>query len=259
MPRGALPRWSGGRSAPAAGQVHVGGAKNSALKLMAAALLAPRADHAAPTCPDILDIDDHGRGAAPARLHGGARAHAGPAAERQVVDRRARRSSATRPTTTWSAGCAPRSACSARCWPAAARPGWRCPAATPSARAAWTCTSPAWPAGRRDRQRARLRRRRGARRPDRRADLAGLPERRRHREPADGGGAAPRAPRSSTTPPASRRSSTSARCSSRWAPRSTGVGTSTLDRSRASTGCTRSSTRPSATGSWPAPGRSPRR
>ena len=45
-----------------------------------------------------------------------------------------RRSSTTAPTTTSSVGCAPRSTCSARWSPAAARPRSPCPAATPSAR-----------------------------------------------------------------------------------------------------------------------------
>ena len=44
-----------------------------------------------------------------------------------------------RPTTS-SARCAPRFWCSARCWPAAAKPASRCPAAAPSAPARSTCT-----------------------------------------------------------------------------------------------------------------------
>ena len=49
------------------GRVRVTGAKNSALKLMAAALLAPGRT-TLDEVPDILDVDDHERGAAPARL-----------------------------------------------------------------------------------------------------------------------------------------------------------------------------------------------
>ena len=45
------------------------GAKNSALKLMAAALLAVGRT-ALTNVPAIVDVDDHGRAAAPARLHG---------------------------------------------------------------------------------------------------------------------------------------------------------------------------------------------
>ena len=82
--------------------------------------------------------------------------------------------------------CARRSACSGRWWPAAARLTSPCPAATRSARGGSTCTRPAC---------AEL----GATtviehgyvvasaaRAARRADLAGLPERRRHREHPDG-------------------------------------------------------------------------
>ena len=62
-------------------------------------------------------------------------------------------------------------------------------------------------------------------------------------------------PRSSTTWPGSRRSSTCARCSSPWAPAST-ASPPPPSSSRGSTGCTRSSTPPSPTGSSPARGSS---
>ena len=136
--------------------------------------------------------------------------------------RRARRTRRPRPTTTWCAGCAPRSACSARWSPAAARARVALPGGDAiGSRGLDMHISGLERLGRHDRQRARLPRRH---RPpaDRHVDLAGLPVRRRHREPGDGGGPGRRAPRSSTTPRASRRSSTSARCSPRWAPASTG-------------------------------------
>ena len=130
---------------PLAGTVHVGGAKNSALKLMAAALLAPGRSV-------IHNVPEHprrrgdGAAAAPARLHGRDRL---PRRRRPDarVDRRAarrstcRRSSTTRRPTSWYAACARRSPCWARSWRAAPRRAWPCPAATRSARAGWTCTS----------------------------------------------------------------------------------------------------------------------
>ena len=47
-------------TAPLTGRVHVGGAKNSALKLMAAALLAPGRTIVT-NVPDILDVHVMGR------------------------------------------------------------------------------------------------------------------------------------------------------------------------------------------------------
>ena len=99
-------------------------------------------------------------------------------------------SCATRRPTTWSAGCAPRSACSARWSRAAAVPGWRCRAATTSAPAGLDMhMTGLTELGAADAHRARVRGGRGARRPARQQPVAGLPERRRHREPADGRGA----------------------------------------------------------------------
>ena len=69
--------------------------------------------------------------------------------------------------------------------------------------------------------RARLRRRRG-RSLARRGDSAGVPVGRCHGEHPDGCGASPRASRRFTTRHASPTSSTCARCSTRWAPRSPG-------------------------------------
>ena len=102
------------------GRVRVTGAKNSALKLMAAALLAAGADHhrGGPGHPRRRD---HERGAPPAGLRRHLRAHPGRRRGRPGARRRPGAARRPRPTTTWSGGCAPRSACSARWSPAAAR------------------------------------------------------------------------------------------------------------------------------------------
>ena len=135
-------------SSPLTGTVPVGGAKNSALKLMAASLLA--------TGRTVVDQRPrHPRRARDGPAARGARLHRGDLDRRGAARPRRRqatgtlrwrstcpRTSATRRPTTWSAGCARRSACSARWWRAAAAPGWPCPAATTSARAVSTCTSP---------------------------------------------------------------------------------------------------------------------
>ena len=100
---------------------------------------ARRRPHAADQRPDDRRRDDHGRAAAPARVHG-------RLATRTTASSRStsRSGSATGPTTSWSGRCAPRSASSARSSPASARPTSRCPAATPSARAGSTCTPRVW-------------------------------------------------------------------------------------------------------------------
>ena len=150
-------------------------------------------DHADATCRDILDVEIMAELLRRLGCDGRARRRTSAT----VDDRRARPSSATRPTTTWCAGCAPRSACSARCSPAAARPRSRCRAATRSAPrpldmhiaglSSWAPTVD---------ERARLPHRQGAATGCTGAhDLARLPERRRHREPADGRGAGRAAPR----------------------------------------------------------------
>ena len=199
---------------------------------MAAALLAPGRTTLGPR-PGHPRRRDHGRAAAPARLHGRPR-------PRRRDGRRSTspRCSATRPTTTWSAGCAPRSTCSARCSPAAARrdvalPGGdaigsrpldlhvdglaRMGATVDSEHGFLVATAP--PGGLV-----------GAH------DLAGLPERRRHREHPDGRGARQghdghrqRGPRAGDRRPLRG-------CSSRWARGST-ASARRRSRSRASTRC----------------------
>ena len=82
---------------------------------MAAALLA-EGRTTLTDVPRILDVDDHGRAAAPARLHGRLRRRG---ARRSSST--SRPSSGTRPTTTSYAASAPRSACSVRCSPACGR------------------------------------------------------------------------------------------------------------------------------------------
>ena len=138
------------------GEVQVAGAKNSVLKLMAAALLAPGRT-VVRNVPDILDVEIM---AELLRRLGCDVAH-------ERADRRRRStsptSSTTGPTTTWSAGCARRSTCSARWSPAAARPRSRCPVATRSARAPLDFhVAGLREDGRDGRERARLHRRQGA-------------------------------------------------------------------------------------------------
>ena len=116
------------------GTVAVRGAKNSALKLMAAALLAP----GGPPWPTSRTSSTSSDGPAPRELGCTVDASTTPPARRCTST--CPRSWATRRRTTWSAGCAPRSACSARWSPGAAGRGSRCPAGTTSAPAAWTCT-----------------------------------------------------------------------------------------------------------------------
>ena len=167
-------------SARLVGEMPVGGAKNSALKLMAAALLAT-GKTVLRNVPRITDIAHHGRGAAAAGLR---RADRG---SRTAISSSTRRPSRARiPTMTWSAGCAPRSASWDRCWPGAAGSGWPIPAATRSAPAAWTCTWPAWPGWGPRSAASTASSGRRAGRAARRPDLARLPERRRDREPAHG-------------------------------------------------------------------------
>jgi UDP-N-acetylglucosamine enolpyruvyl transferase len=78
------------------GRVRVPGAKNSALKLMAAALLA-EGETRLGNLPRILDVEIMA----------------------ELLSSTYPPIRGTRPTTTWSGGCAPRSRCWGRCWPAA--------------------------------------------------------------------------------------------------------------------------------------------
>ena len=206
-----------------AGEVPVRGAKNSVLKLMAATLLAegttPLTD-----VPAILDVPIMSELLRAAGLRVAQRRPG--AGRRSTVPGGARPRGRLRPG---APDARDRSRCWARCSPAAARRRSPCPAVTPSARA------PAGHAHRRaapssaptGRDRARLPRRpRPA--PGGTRGVAGLPERRRHGEPAHGRGARRRARRSSTTPPASPRSSTCADADADGRPID-GVASSTLE------------------------------
>ena len=126
---------------PLHGTVRAGGAKNSALKLMAACLLA-EGRHVLTGVPRIVDVEIMAEvlGAIGARSTCADGPTAGP--DDLVVDTPGRRSSPRRPTS-WSRRCAPRWWCSGRCWRARAGPGCRCPAATTSATAPSTSTSTA--------------------------------------------------------------------------------------------------------------------
>ena len=102
-----------------AGSVRVSGAKNSALKLMAAALLAPGRT-VLRNVPAHPGLPHDGRGArAPGRRRG-----LGRRTRSRSTPRRSRRS---RPPTNWCAACAPPPPCSARCSRAPVRLGSRCP------------------------------------------------------------------------------------------------------------------------------------
>ncbi len=121
------------RRPPALGAVRVGGAKNSALKLMAAVPAGARR-HDAAQRPRHRRRRRHGGGA-------GAPRRAGRAHRPRAHDRRDDARPRTRRPTSWSRGCARRPACSARSSPASARRTSRCRAAATSARARSTCTS----------------------------------------------------------------------------------------------------------------------
>ena len=127
-------------SGPLRGTVRAGGAKNSALKLMAACLLA-EGRTVLSNVPRISDVDT---------MAEVLRGHRGPgrAARQRRCGRdhaRRRRPGARRAPTSWSSGCGPRSSSSACCWPAAAPSGCRCPAGTTSGTGRSTSTSTAWP------------------------------------------------------------------------------------------------------------------
>ena len=195
-------RIRGGR--PLTGEIVIGGAKNAALPLMAAALLTDQRlvlQQRAAACRH----PDHEPAAGAARRRGRA---ASAMTARTAVPRRARSPAPRRPTTSC-ARCAPRCWCSARCWRAWARRGSRCRAAARSARGRSTCTQGPGADGRDVPTRRRLHRRHGERPAARRHHR--VPDRlgRRHREPADGGQRWPRAGPCWTTPRASRRSPTS--------------------------------------------------
>ena len=216
---------------PLAGTVYVGGAKNSALKLMAAALLARWAH---PWCTTsrtsstsrvmgqllrqlgcTVDIV-YPTEADPTWLHRG-----------PGHDRRARRSSdheapyeLVRRLRASIARARPAAS------PAVARPASPCPAATRSGPAVWTCTSRGLQElGAEVRIEHGLGRRRGARQACVGANLwLDFPSRRGHREPGDGRRARQGHHRRSTTSPGSRRSSTCVRCSTAMGARIDGAG-----------------------------------
>ena len=197
-----------------AGDVTVVGAKNSALKLMAAALLRRGPQRGRQRAPDHRHRD-HGRGAAPARLRGVAGRRRGrpstcPAEPGSEADydlvRRLRASI-----------CVLGPLLARRGYVRVALPGRR---RDRLARAGHARLRPG-PDGRRDLRRARLRHRLGAGRAARRDDLAGLPERRRDREPADGGRAGQGRHGDRQRGPRAGDRRHLRRCSPRWAPGST--------------------------------------
>ena len=159
--------------------------RTRALKLMAAALLAA-GPHVLTNVPRITDVAIMAEVLRRLGCEVGPASDAGGAAVIIDVPERARHRGRLRPRP-------PAARLDLRARPAAGPlrpgPGRATPAATRSAPAASTCTSPGlsgWaptsPASTASSSPPR-------RRPARRDDLAGLPERRRHREPADGGGA----------------------------------------------------------------------
>ena len=239
------------------GRVRVTGAKNSALKLMAAALLAPGRTHhrRGPRHPRRRD---HERGAAPAGLRGHLRAPPGRQRRRRprLID------VPEQPSTETDYDLVRRMRASISVLgPLVARLRQRPGGAARRrrdrlARPGHAHLRPG-AARRDDRQRARLPRRHRAA-ADRHLDLAGLPVRRRDREPGHGGGARQRARRSSTTPPASRRSSTSARCCVAMGARHRRRRHLDDHRRGRRDARRRSATRPCPTGSSPARGRSAR-
>ena len=166
-----------------AGDVRVGGAKNSALKLMAVALLAEGRTVVA-NVPRITDIaimaEVLRRLGCEVTLDGGEAtidvpAEPGSEADYDLV-RRLRASI-----------CVLGPLLARRGYVRVAQPGGD----AIGSRGPGHARLRPGPDGRGDLRRARLRHRLGAGRAARREDLAGLPERRRDREPADGGGAGP--------------------------------------------------------------------
>ena len=104
---------------PLHGTVRAGGAKNSALKLMAACLLA-EGRHVLAGVPRIVDVEIMAEvlAAIGARV---ARAPTGPTASPATSSSTRRPRSSPRRPTSWWRRCAPRSSCSGRCWPAPGR------------------------------------------------------------------------------------------------------------------------------------------
>ncbi len=144
-----------------AGEVAVVGAKNSVLKLMAAALLAPGETTIEQPAGDLGRLD-HARAARAAGLR--RRRGQRRRSTDSVRDQRARASRRPRRPTSWCARSAARSTCSARCSARTGGPRWRCPAATRSDHDRWTCTSPGCSGWAPRSHRARLHPRRGRRR-----------------------------------------------------------------------------------------------
>ena len=166
-----------------AGSVRISGAKNSALKLMAASLLAPGRS-VLRNVPRIQDCFTMGE----VLEHLGAGVVLGGRGRRRSTRRTCPRS---RRRTSSSGGCAPRSPSSARCWRGPVRRAWRCRVATTSARARSTSTSTGSGGWARDIDAEHgflVATTDGL---DGRLDHARLPERGRHREPDDGRGRRP--------------------------------------------------------------------
>ena len=217
---------------PFAARSTVSGAKNSVLKCMAATLLAPgrhvitnvAAIEDVTVMGDVLDRD--GRRRRPRR---------GSPPSRRSCSTCPRSASPRRPTS-WPNRSARRSSCSVRCWRASVGPRCRCPAATTSARGPIDMHIKGFEALGANIDDA-PRRPRGDRRPAaRRPHRARLPERRRHREPADGRGAGQGHDRDRQRGARARDRRPRRRCSPRWARAST-ARTPRRSPSRASTRC----------------------
>ena len=209
-----------------AGEVSVSGAKNSVLKLMAAALLA-EGTTVLTDVPDILDVDDHVRGAAPAGL----RRRPGPARVAITVPERAGPRGRLRPRPADPRLHRVLGPLVARCGEAkVALPGGD----AIGSRGLDMHVAGLVKLGADGRSEHGYLIARGAA-ADRR-DASGSTSRASARpRTCSWRRCSPRAPPSSTTPRASRRSSTCARCSTRWARRST-ASARRRSRSRASSG-----------------------
>ena len=230
QPRSLLVR--GGRRLE--GAIALAGAKNSALKLMAASLLAaePSTIRRVPRIADVFTMVDMLRAlGAEVQLRRRRAAHrpVGPAQRPRAL--RARAAHARQHHRDGPHGRAPRAAPSSPC-PGGCNIGPR--------RIDFHIRG-LESLGAADRDRARLHRGH-QRRPARRGRAARLPERGGHREPPHGGHRGARARPSSRTPRASPRSSTSPSSSCRWA-RTSRAPARARSRSRAATSCTARSTR----------------
>ena len=120
------------------GEIPISGAKNAALKLMAASLLTAE-PLTLTNVPRLADV----RAMAELLSSFGVKVEvtlSGQFGEGDTMRLDAgRHHFASSPPTTWCARCAPASRCWGRCWRAWAKPRCRCPAAAPSGRGRSNC------------------------------------------------------------------------------------------------------------------------